>query len=351
MSLEAELLELERRQLAAFTAWDHMRQLSASVPMGHRSGIGAIARSPVFRQVLRGLQRLRYAGVLADCQRELNLIALERASKLTRLLDTRGASVDQRMATADQRMAEVDQRVSATHDLAALVHRDVGQAIIEVHDRMDTTTSYVTYQAGELRSEFFELDETTRARLEGAAARLDQQEERCAELEEQSRLHGSHIRRLDQSSIVRGGREAAAESRHPLAGEGLPRLISLLEQQVPELMRARQVGVSIQDGAADDMIAIQAAHFGNRLGMYGTSDDAWYHVDFTKEWDRDILFENALSKLKPGGYFVLISDPDKVDTGADRSLSKVLSRVFEVTPTVRASVHVWQRPAADGATA
>ena len=341
MAPETELLELERRQLSAFTDWDQVHQLSTSIPMAHRPGIGVLARLPGLRQILQWMQRVRYAGVLADRQRELNLIALERASLLTQLLDVRTASID-------QRLAEVNQRAESARELAAVVHRDVGQAMIEVHDRIDTTTSYVTYQWGELRAEFFELDENTRTRLARSEARLDDQERRYEDLEERSHLQASHLRRLEQSRTVGSGENPATNSQHPLAGDLLPRLIALLEQQFPELTRARQVGVSIQDGAADDMIAIQAAYFGERLGMYGTRDDAWYHVDFTPEWNRAILFDNALSKLAPGGNFVLISDPRNVDRMEVRPLAKVLSQVVDITPTVQASVHIWRRPTDNG---
>ncbi len=345
MSIEAELNELERRQLDAFAAWDQIRLFSSAVPMSHRPGFGFLARIPILRQVLLGIQRSRYARVLADRQRELNLISLERASRLTQLIDIRVASVDARLdQRLDQRIADVDQRAGAARDLATVVHRDVGKAMNEIHDRIDTTTSYVTFQSGELRREFFEFHEDTRFRLIQAESRLEDHGERIQELEEKTRLQGSHIRRLDQSNTTS---QTASGHLHPLAGERLPRLISLLEQRIPELVRARQVGVTIQDGVADEMIAIQSAYFGERLGMYGTKDDAWYHVDFTPEWNRDILFENALSKLQPGGHFILISAAGNIERGDNRPLEQVLSEVFDVTPTVRASVHIWRRPSGD----
>ncbi len=339
MSIEHELNELERRQLDAFEAWDRVRAFSCAVPMGHRRGLGLLPRIPVLRQVLLAVQRLRYASALADRQRDLNLIALERASRLTQL-------VDLRVATVERQIGEVDQRAVSARDLAAVVHRDVGKAMNEIHDRMDTTTSYVTFQSGVLQSDVFEFREKITERLVNVEDRTTGHDMRIEDLEESTRLHRGFIRRLEQ---LNSGRSALASTLvpnhpHPLAGDRLPLLISQVEQRIPDLRRARQVGVSIQDGVADDMIAIQSAYFGDRLGMYGTRDNAWYHIDYTDEWNRDILFENALSKLEPGGHFILISDPARTDTVADRPLSKVLGEVFEIAPTVRASVHVWRRP-------
>jgi hypothetical protein len=208
MAPETELLELEGRQLSAFTHWDQVHQLSTSIPMAHRPGIGVLARLPGLRQMLQWMQRVRFAGVLADCQRELNLIALERASLLTQLLDVRTASIDQRLAA-------VDQHAGSARELASIVHRDVGQAMIEVHDRIDTTTSYVTYQSGELRADFFSLDENTRTRLERAEVRLTDQEQRFADLEERSHLQASHLRRLEQF------RQSSSPGRRPPTPIGL----------------------------------------------------------------------------------------------------------------------------------
>lgn len=363
MSIEDELNELERRQVDAFAAWNQVRLFGSAVPMSHRRGLGFLAHIPLLRHVLLGVQRVRYARALADAQRELNLIALERASRLTQLVDIRGASVDQqltqldqrtspegqRMTAIDQRMSAIDQRVTSLHDYTAVVHRDVGKAMSEIHDRIDTTTSYVTYQSGELRKDFFELDEAMRMRLKHAEAQLSIQDRRLGELEERSRLQASHIRSLEQGRQVQVTDNSESPSNHPLAGDLLPRLIARLEQHVPELTRTQRVGITIQDGAADDMIALQSAYFGERLDTKDTRNDVWYHVDFTDAWNRAILFENALSKLEPAGYFVLISAPGNVNRAGDLAPGQVLSEVFDVTPTVRASVHIWRRPADNGA--
>jgi hypothetical protein len=88
-------------------------------------------------------------------------------------------------------------------------------------------------------------------------------------------------------------------------------LLAALERELPVLGCSRAVEVSIQGSLAEDLLAAANAHFGERMSGHGsfyrTTNDAWFHVDFTAYRQRPILFENAAARLAPGGYFVLVT--------------------------------------------
>ena len=54
-----------------------------------------------------------------------------------------------------------------------------------------------------------------------------------------------------------------------------------------------------------------AAFLGDRLSakgsVYRLPNDLWYHIDFTADWARSVLFDSAATRLASGGGFVLVT--------------------------------------------
>jgi hypothetical protein len=87
-------------------------------------------------------------------------------------------------------------------------------------------------------------------------------------------------------------------------------------------------------------------YFGARLDMEGwkTTNDAWYHIDFTPQWNRALLFENALSKVRPGGFLVLVTDRGNVDNSMELvGLKPVPGQIFSLKGGVQVGAYVWRR--------
>jgi hypothetical protein len=109
----------------------------------------------------------------------------------------------------------------------------------------------------------------------------------------------------------RGVTAPATAATPGLTAGQLADLLAALERELPVLGCSRAVEVSIQGSLAEDLLAAANAHFGERMSGHGsfyrTTNDAWFHVDFTAYRQRPILFENAAARLAPGGYFVLVT--------------------------------------------
>lgn len=83
-------------------------------------------------------------------------------------------------------------------------------------------------------------------------------------------------------------------------------LLKQLDHIAPYLAQSRPVGISIQSSTTESLILLAAAYFGERLQIHELQ--AWYHLDFTSDWNRPSLFENAMANLVNSGWLVLITE-------------------------------------------
>ena len=131
----------------------------------------------------------------------------------------------------------------------------------------------------------------------------------------QARLEGALADLREEIAALRtgtrGALEASATRAVPLTPRDLAELLVLVEEETPVGERAGAVEVSLQDVRAEDLLLAARRHFGGRLSSSGPSyrgpNDLWIHVDFTAQWDRPDLPENAAARLAPGGLFLLVT--------------------------------------------
>lgn len=112
-------------------------------------------------------------------------------------------------------------------------------------------------------------------------------------------------------------------------------LLSFLKHNIRELAEAIVVECSIQESTTDDI-----KPFYLDFAALGLPTDAWYHIDFTAGWNRHVLFEMALNRLKRGGVLVLITDSqytEKIDAG---ELVLIQDNVITIQPGVAARVMI-----------
>jgi SAM-dependent methyltransferase len=111
-------------------------------------------------------------------------------------------------------------------------------------------------------------------------------------------------------------------------------LIYQLEQMIAELRQATAVDISIQNAAAEDVLAEVSKYFDDRLSakpaVYRLPNDAWYHFDFTPNWNREGLLKNAARKLVRGGIFGLITHADATEVSTVEELEPIYDGVLSV---------------------
>jgi hypothetical protein len=136
--------------------------------------------------------------------------------------------------------------------------------------------------------------------------------------------------------------QSAQTSTFPFDAGDMLQIIQQLEQESSDLAQANAVDLSIQNADAENVLAEVSRHFGDRLSSkpatYRLPNDLWYHIDFTPNWNRKVLFENAPNKLVHGGHFVLISDADVAERPETTSLELVFDRIFAIGER---RVHAW----------
>ena len=171
-------------------------------------------------------------------------------------------------------------------------------------------------------------------------------ESRIRDVDEKTRLNTSYVRLLIGQYNAGAGMDEM-RSALPLMKEDLLDLLHQLEHQYPELARCGSVELSVQDGAAEEMVAAGAAYFGDRMSsageVYRSPNDAWYHVDFTPDWKRSILFESARARLKRGGKFVLVTGPGNLDVPKPSNLDLVVDHIVALASARAVRVYVWQK--------
>ncbi|HEU5098082.1 MAG TPA: hypothetical protein VFU22_03490, partial [Roseiflexaceae bacterium] len=157
-------------------------------------------------------------------------------------------------------------------------------------------------------------------------------------------LNTSFVRLFQQQrEIERAGDEPALAV---ISGGDLIHLIDRLERELPELAQHSAIELSIQDHLAEATLASGAAYFGKRMSSSGESyrvpNDAWYHIDFTPNWNRDVLFESAVTRLAPGGHLIIVTLPEQTDPGDRSSLELIADRQLSLASGKEVRVYIWR---------
>jgi SAM-dependent methyltransferase len=141
------------------------------------------------------------------------------------------------------------------------------------------------------------------------------------------------------------GRRATSRAAH-LTGDSMTALFRTLEAALSALAAAQAVEVSVQDSAAETAIVAAAAYFGSRMSSSGSTyrgpNDLWYHVDFSAQWDRAALLENAANKLVPGGHFVLVTASENTDAPQHPRLTLITDQVVPLPGEMLARAFVYR---------
>lgn len=124
----------------------------------------------------------------------------------------------------------------------------------------------------------------------------------------QARLEGALSDLREEIAALRGEPSVPPV---PLTPRDLAEILADLEKGAREGGLPGAVEVSLQDVRAEPLLLAARRHFGGRLSSSGPQyrgpNDLWVHVDFTADWNRPILLENAAARLAPGGRFVLVT--------------------------------------------
>ncbi|HZS94090.1 MAG TPA: glycosyltransferase [Chloroflexota bacterium] len=245
----------------ALDEWNAAKHLADCIPMAHRPGIGrfaeAAAHVPVLGSLIHGVQSVRFLRLINARQAELNQIQLEEAQVFGRTIEAIGE-------LADEAQGALRVVADATDAIAAgrADRNDLRQAIDEMRTRLTAIDELSHVQTGRLRGLRSEPD------------------------------------------VVEGNTEL------PSAG-GLVQMIRMLEQHYDQLAGATDIGLTLSDVSAEEQLLAAANFLGGRLGKEGldAAYGAWYHVGNPDDCRRSHLFESAASKLKAGGYLVLVTRP------------------------------------------
>jgi len=327
---------------ALLARWDAVRA---------RSGLDTAAssweRAAGFPRRL--LTRIRDLGASWDRQRDLFRALIDRQAAL----DQRLLAMDQRLLAMDQRLLAMDDRLLATGgersalagelaelrsllseqsaELQRLQEKREVQREVPAKQAQREAPAAVTGRIGDFLGAINEIRvilTTLRDRQESLRVR-------------QSRLEMGALReRLP-------GAPGPAESSVPLTPRDVADLLLQLEADVPPESRPGAVEVSLQDARAEDLLLAARRHFGGRMSSagprYRAPNDLWVHVDFTADWSRPVLLENAAARLQPGGRFLLITAPGHGEAPRHPQLAPEEDRGLSVPSGGTVRVIGWRR--------
>jgi hypothetical protein len=271
-----------------YRRWDAVRARSAleqASGSGVRGGLG-FAR--------RALARIRDLGIAWDLQRDLVRVLLDRqleTEQRLRGLKESEVAIEQRLRDLEESGVAIEQRLRGLEEsgvaerLAAIeaTQADILGALNTMWKLHDAAGNV---EMANLRDRH-EILRVRQTRLEGALATL-----------------------REELAALRG--EPAA-SPLPLTPLDVAEILADLEKGTPEGERPGAVEISFQDARAEPLLLAARRHFGGRLSSSGPSyrgpNDLWIHVDFTAQWNRPVLLDNAAARLQPGGRFLLVTAP------------------------------------------
>jgi hypothetical protein len=193
--------------------------------------------------------------------------------------------------------------------------------LTELNTRLAMLENYPIQQQAQL-TEFA-------ARLE---ARLSEYIDSQAQVNEQVKLNTSLVRLFQQQHEIEHASEAITAP--VLSGAELIYLIETLERDIPQLAQHTAIELSIQDNLAEGTVANGAAYFGHRMSSSGETyrvpNDAWYHIDFSPNWNRKVLFESATTRLAQDGHLIIVTAPEHEDIGSTNALEVEANRMLKL---------------------
>jgi hypothetical protein len=131
-----------------------------------------------------------------------------------------------------------------------------------------------------------------------------------------------------------------------LTGDELLELLHILEDVPFALAGCSAVELSFQAEHAEELITVGAGYLGDRLSskgpLYRSPNDAWIHIDFTPNWNRTILFENAIRRLKPNGKFIIVTQPEHTVAPDALSLVAIDNQVMQLSGQRQVRIYLWQ---------
>jgi len=262
----------------------------------------------------------------------------------TAQLEQNAAQQAQNAAQQEQRAVQLEQSAAQQAQNAARQEQQLQQLEQELRLRIateaDVATRLARYDAAlvGVQSDLERLHALTDPSI------AEGQRQHFAVLEEQLRQITSRVRWLSQVLAVTppSGSPGSVE----LTADELVNLLQQLEQRVPVLAGLRSVDLSLQTGNSDTLFA-GAAYLGERLSskgsVYRAPNDLCYHVDFTADWDRSVLFASAAARLAPGGCFVLVTAPERSQPAGHPQLEFVTEHEIRLESGKSVRAYVWRK--------
>ena len=233
------------------------------------------------------------------------------------------------------------------------LQRDLFRALVDRQaDRADLEATVAGLKASEANilgalDAMWTLHAEHRAALgggggEGLGEMVNQQERHEILRVRQARLEGALADLREEIASLR-----APAGRLPLTPRDFAELLAVLERDAPAGKRAEAVEVSLQDVRAENLLLMARRHFGGRLASSGPAyrgpNDLWIHVDFTAQWNRPILLENAAARLAPGGRFLLVTAPAAGEPPRQERLVQIEDREVPLAAGGPVRVLAWRR--------
>jgi hypothetical protein len=207
---------------------------------------------------------------------------------------------------------------------AASIEADLSRVTSELGDEMQRTIL-------ELRNDIQHAAQDTTEAVEDLAA-----------LELGMRMQSGQLRLLRHELQVSAPWPPPEENGSLQYATVLPALIGLLENEMPELREAGDVGLTIHGPHMEDALFALVTYFGDRLATTVdtiVSSRVFYTIDFSSSWNCDEVFEGAARKLVPGGYFVIVTGSDDETTPEPEGFFLVADRMLSVgSATARAAI-------------
>ncbi len=308
---DSALAEMEMR----YRLWDAVRARTALEEAsggGVRGGLGFASRTAA---------RVRDLGISWDRQRDLFRAFLDHQSEVHRrlsALEDRSPLVA-RLEAAETTITHLSASLTATQEAVSAEVRALHAAEAEMREAIKQL------QTGGDRGELANL----RDRQESLRVRQARLEGEIADLRERS------------AGPVSFG------SSVPLSPRDFAEILAAVEKEGFGGDTPGAVEVSIQDVRAEDLLLAARRHFGGRLSSsgpeYRSPNDLWVHVDFTAQWNRPLLLQNAAARLSPGGRFLLVTAAAAGDPPRHPDLKLLDDRPLPLAGGGPVRLLIWER--------
>jgi glycosyltransferase involved in cell wall biosynthesis/SAM-dependent methyltransferase len=272
------------------------------------------------------------SAALQTMQQQLDAIAQLTARQ--RDLDAALQSIQSRLDRLPALGAQVDQLDARQTGLDTAL-----QSMQTSLDRLPALGAQVDQLGARLTS----MDTAAQIRLSEFDRSVSESRIRDDQLSEQLRLAISRIRLLSQ--IIDAGSTGSSASPDTVSSAEVVGILQTLEHYLPALATCVSVDLSLQAGTEAALVA-GAAYLGDRMSskgpVYRAPNDLWYHMDLTAEWNRPVLFESAVARLAPGGYYVLVTWPEHQPPAVDARLRYVVDVAIKLDTQRELHAYVWQ---------